>query len=64
MHTPSPIPWHTLSTEDALLNTGSRASGLSEDEAAARLLRDGPNALSGSEQQSVWGLLFSSCAMC
>jgi len=58
MHTPSPIPWHTLSTEDALLNTGSRASGLSEDEAAARLLRDGPNALSGSEQQSVWGLLF------
>ncbi|MDT9546288.1 MAG: cation-translocating P-type ATPase [Chlorobium sp.] len=53
----SPIPWHTLSAEDALGKAGSSTEGLNEKEAAARLLQEGPNALKGSERQSVWSML-------
>ncbi len=56
MQAPSPVPWHTLSAEDALRRAGSSTQGLKEHEAAARLLRDGPNTLKGSQRQSVWSM--------
>jgi len=56
MQAPSPVPWHTLSAEDALRRAGSSTQGLNENEAAARLLRDGPNTLKGSQRQSVWSM--------
>ena len=38
-------PWHALAPADALARLDSRESGLTEDEARARLARFGPNAL-------------------
>ncbi len=50
-------PWHTLSAEAALAKLGSRASGLTEAEAQAKLAQVGPNELKASERVSAWRLL-------
>jgi Ca2+-transporting ATPase len=40
---PTAPRWHTLAAEEALLRLGSRRAGLSDEEAARRLLETGPN---------------------
>ena len=45
---PTP-PWHVLSATEALDAVGSGADGLTDQEAAQRLQRDGPNALPESQ---------------
>jgi Ca2+-transporting ATPase len=49
--------WHTLTAEAALTKLGSTGSGLTEVEAANRLLRNGPNELRASQRTSPWMLL-------
>ncbi|MCO5167030.1 MAG: HAD-IC family P-type ATPase [Planctomycetes bacterium] len=44
--------WHALPPADALQATGSSAAGLTEDEARARLERDGPNRLTARRGRS------------
>jgi Ca2+-transporting ATPase len=50
-------PWHALSAAEAVAAVGSvPATGLSEDEAARRLERFGPNALPEARRRSITGL--------
>jgi Ca2+-transporting ATPase len=48
----SEIPWHSLKPEGVLLKLGSRLEGLSHQEAARRLERDGPNRLESPSKPS------------
>lgn len=43
-------PWHSLTPEEATSKTGSRVSGLTEEEAKERLVRYGPNELTGKKK--------------
>lgn len=49
--------WYTLSTTDALQRLESRPEGLSQDEAARRLARFGPNVLREEKGVSPWEIL-------
>jgi len=42
---PSPIPWHALSSQEIFIRLNSRPSGLNAEEAAERLTHFGPNRL-------------------
>src|SRR5262245_44176413 len=57
---PAPPPaWHALTSADVLQRLGgSRTRGLTAQEAAARLLRHGPNRVAEPERTSPWRLLF------
>ena len=46
--------WHSLSVGEAIEETGSRRTGLSGREAAARLERDGKNVLRGGKRPPLW----------
>jgi Ca2+-transporting ATPase len=48
------VLWHTLSTADALQRLESSPEGLSQDEAARRLARFGPNVLREEKGVSAW----------
>lgn len=52
------VPWHTQSEADVCRTLGvDRATGLAEAEVAARLARDGPNAVAPVHQRSAWQIL-------
>ncbi|MGB2817257.1 MAG: HAD-IC family P-type ATPase [Burkholderiaceae bacterium] len=51
----APLAWHALPASDALTRLQSSAAGLTQAEAAARLARDGPNALPDAKRH---GLLY------
>lgn len=51
------VLWHTLSTADALQRLESSPEGLSQDEAARRLARFGPNVLREEKGVSPWEIL-------
>jgi Ca2+-transporting ATPase len=54
---PSPPPaWHALNANEALARLQSSPGGLTQAEAAARLLRDGPNALPKAKRHSLLAL--------
>lgn len=46
--------WHSMQTAEVLQACGANLSGLDADEAAARLLRDGPNQLPAAPTRSAW----------
>ncbi len=48
----SSVPWHSLKAEEAISKLGSRLGGLSHDEAAKRLERDGQNRLESPSKPS------------
>jgi Ca2+-transporting ATPase len=50
-------PWHTLSIEQTREALGAADGGLSTDEAARRLERDGPNELPRADHLSAWKIL-------
>lgn len=50
--------WHTSSVECNLKNLNSSNKGLSDDEAARRLIKYGPNELQASRSISPWQILF------
>ena len=51
---PGPPPaWHALNASEALARLQSSPSGLTQAEAAVRLLRDGPNALPEAKRHSL-----------
>jgi Ca2+-transporting ATPase len=52
-----PRAWHALDAEQALVELGSGAAGLSGDEAARRLAEHGRNELVGAERESLVGEL-------
>jgi Ca2+-transporting ATPase len=52
-----PRPWHTLSIEQTRAALGTDDDGLSNDEAARRLERDGPNELPRADRVSAWKVL-------
>ena len=54
---PTPIAAHTRTGDDALAALGSRPSGLSAAEAAARLAGEGPNELQAAARTSAWKML-------
>ncbi len=56
-HEPHPRPWHSLSHEAVFAALSSSPEGLSDSEAARRLLRDGPNALKGRPPKSILTML-------
>lgn len=56
-HEPHPRPWHSLSHEAVFAALSSSPEGLSDSEAARRLLRDGPNALKGRPTKSIPAML-------
>jgi Ca2+-transporting ATPase len=50
-----PVPWHSEAAEAALKRlASSAATGLSSSEAAARLLKHGPNAIREAPRRSAW----------
>jgi Ca2+-transporting ATPase len=51
------VLWHTLSTKDAMQRLESSPEGLSQDEAARRLARFGPNVLREEKGVSPWEIL-------
>jgi Ca2+-transporting ATPase len=51
------VLWHTLSTTDAVQRLKSSPEGLSQDEAARRLARFGPNVLREEQGVSPWEIL-------
>jgi P-type Ca2+ transporter type 2C len=51
------VLWHTVSTADAVQQLESSPEGLSQDEAARRLARFGPNALREEKGVSPWEIL-------
>ncbi|GJN66371.1 hypothetical protein PLICBS_000389 [Purpureocillium lilacinum] len=54
---------HTVSAQDIADRLGTDAeNGLSPDEAAARLVRDGPNAIAGAKGPSLWELFVQQVA--
>jgi Ca2+-transporting ATPase len=50
-------PWHTLSSEQAFQQLESQPGGLSQTQAAARLLQYGPNELQAAHRISPWEIL-------
>jgi Ca2+-transporting ATPase len=54
-----PTPWHTSEYSELLTFFGSRSEGLSEQEAASRLLEHGLNRLPESPPRAWWTILFS-----
>ena len=50
-------PWHTLSSEQAFQQLESQPGGLSQTQAAARLLQYGPNELQAAHRVSPWEIL-------
>jgi Ca2+-transporting ATPase len=50
-------PWHTLSSEQAFQQLESKPGGLSQAQAAARLLQYGPNELQAAHRISPWEIL-------
>jgi P-type Ca2+ transporter type 2C len=46
----SSTAWHTLTPEEAISKAGSRTGGLTEKEAKERLVRHGPNELTGKKK--------------
>ncbi len=53
---PLDAPWAL--TRDGLFDAlGTRASGLTETEAASRLLKDGPNSIGGDKNNATWQAL-------
>lgn len=50
-------PWHALSAVDALAHLDSADAGLSDEEAAHRLVRFGPNLLDRTRAVSAWRIL-------
>lgn len=50
-------PWHAVPARDVLARVGGQAAGLTDDEAAGRLVRDGPNALATSGRDPWWRIL-------
>ncbi len=52
-----PRAWHALSTDQTLELLASDRDGLSVEEAAARLRRDGPNRIGGAEVDVWWRVL-------
>lgn len=54
---------HTLPAEHVALRLGTHPQhGLSDDEAAARLARDGPNAIKGAKGPSLWEIFLQQVA--
>jgi Ca2+-transporting ATPase len=53
------VPWHSLSTDEALAQQASNLDGLSAEEAAVRLSDYGPNALPETKKRSLVRLFFS-----
>lgn len=58
MAVPPVQPWHALDTETVVRSLGSSLEGLTEKEAAARLIAYGPNELSKEKKASVFALFF------
>lgn len=58
---PHPRPWHALSPDESFAALGTSAAGLSDAEAAARLKRDGPNALRARPPKSLLAMLKEQC---
>lgn len=58
---PHPRPWHALSPDESFAALGTSAAGLSDAEAAARLKRDGPNALRARPPKSLFAMLKEQC---
>lgn len=56
-HEPHPRPWHSLSADAVCRALGSSPQGLSDAEAAARLVRDGPNELRGRPPKRLAAML-------
>src|SRR5688572_19915089 len=57
---PPPAPsWHALSPEQALHLLGSELRGLSSQEAARRLTRDGPNVFRATPRIPAWKILLA-----
>ena len=54
--------WHRLSSDEALATLGSSRAGLSAAEAAARLARDGPNALVEAPRRPPWKIFLAQFA--
>jgi Ca2+-transporting ATPase len=50
-------PWHVLTPDDAFAQIGSRPTGLTGAEAAARLQQFGPNELQAARRVSAWEIL-------
>ncbi|MGE0225963.1 MAG: HAD-IC family P-type ATPase [Acetobacteraceae bacterium] len=46
--------WHAVAAEEALRELGSRRAGLSDEEAADRLSRQGPNRLPAAKPRPAW----------
>jgi len=51
--------WHAMSPGEVLGRTGSARAGLSSEEAAVRLERDGPNALPETAGKPLWQIVLS-----
>ncbi len=49
--------WHSVSVDDALARTGSRAAGLSQEEVQERLREHGPNELTEAGAKNPWLIL-------
>ncbi len=50
--------WHAMETEEILSELAASREGLSEEEAAARLERDGKNVLRERKKKSIWRMIF------
>lgn len=50
-------PWHTMTGHEVLSAINGTPHGLSEAEAARRLLRHGPNVLTGTRPEAPWRIL-------
>ena len=56
--TPDPVSWHTLDQQNVLDQIGSSHEGLTQNEAAKRQKRFGPNEIAGGTRTPWWTLLF------
>lgn len=56
-HEPHPRPWHSMTSEEVFAALAASPEGLSDAEAAARLRRDGPNALRGKPPKTAAAML-------
>ena len=53
-----PRPWHTMTEDESLNALNASAEGLSDKEAAARLLKYGKNSLGESKPKSIFKMIF------